>query len=369
MSVHDDLSRLETSELPPDEETALRLRIALEPELQSARALLEALPETFADLLHTPPPPGLDDRVLGVRRRPWRPLALGLLAAAAVLAVVLGLPRAPAALVLTDGIVAVDGRARVLAGDVEVEVDGNVEISVEPGGAPVRGTEAGGPMMRRSVGGSVVVAVIVGTATVRAGGAETVLVAGETTRVDAPETAPAAPAPRTNDAAGRIAELEAESRLLHALLENQETETNGTPIPWTNDLTRDYLPAAFERNLREAVATCAPDVEIVGFECSEPPCLAMLRPSGPAYGDEPTWYDRLVNNCPAWVDHYTSSVSGANGSVECPGGTEEPYHLLGWSYTLADPDRVFTREEQENRGKRFQARLREIKDDWPCKRR
>ena len=371
MNVHEALSRLQAGELPPDEADALRARIAREPEVRAAWELLEALPATFEDLLHTPPPPGLDDRILGAPRRSWRPLAVGLLAVAAVLAVVLGGRRAPVTLVVSDGSVEVDGRARVLAGAVQVDVDGSAEISVEPADGPARGTEAGGPMTRRSVvAGSVLVAVVVGTATVRAGGSETVLVAGESTRVGDGAEAPVPSGPSEgppNDLLRRNAELEAENRLLQNLLQNQEIETSGTPIPWTDDIPAAYRPEAFERNVREAVATCAPNVEIVGFACSEPPCLVLLRPPGPASGDGPTWYDALVNTCPAWVDRYTSSVDSANGVATCPDGTEESYHLLGASYTLADPSRTFTREEQENRSKRFQARIREIKANWACR--
>ena len=186
----------------------------------------------------------------------------------------------------------------------------------------------------------VTVAVLGGTATVRA-------------------AAPPAPAPPEPD-------LAAENAILRKRLADREAELRGTPIPWPTDLPEALTPAGFEARVREAVATCAPEVEVLGVECSEPPCLALLRaPRGRSpYGEGRTWYDDLVNDCPAWTEAYTSSVGWASGPVECDDGTTDRYNVLGWSSALA-PD-LFPPEAQENLGKRFSSRVDEIRRAWFC---
>ena len=101
-------------------------------------------------------------------------------------------------------------------------------------------------------------------------------------------------------------------------------------------------------------------MEILGFDCTEPPCLAMLRPP------RGNWWDDLVNLCPQWVDHYGSSVSSSSQSVTCGDGSKEHVQLLGWSRGLIDDTHPMTDEETENATKRFRARIAEAKAAWRC---
>jgi hypothetical protein len=362
MSVHQELSRLLEGDLPEAEARELSARIAADPEIAAGWARLRGLGAELRSALPVPPPPELDAQVLQrLSREPrrWtRWLAFAAVAAAAAVAISLATtwPRGPSELVLTEGVAEVDGRARVLAADAVVEVDGLARISVEPIDDLDRGTLSGGGTMsigRRtfSAGPGLVVTVVVlgGTATVRA--------------ADPPPPAAAPPVPAADMAAPNVA---AENAVLRKLLADQEAELQGTPVPWPSALPEALTPAGFERRVREAVSRCAPAVRVVSVECTEPPCLALLRaPRGQSpYGDGRTWYDDLVNDCPAWTDAYTSEVAWASGTVDCADGTTDRYDVLGWSTALA-PDR-FPAAERENRSKRFQTRIDEIRRGWTC---
>jgi hypothetical protein len=367
MSVHDDLSRLLEGDCTPSEREALLARIEQDPEAKALWAQLGALPRQFDALLHTPPPPHLDAALLAresSRQRPsWRPWIPLLLAAALLLWALW--PQPPAEILLAQGVQQLSGHLLLRAGDTRIELDGIAEISVEPAGEVPRVTGAGGELVSRrkiwmaaGAGALVTVVLYEGTAVVWAEDEPQTLQPGERVQVGTqpPDPAvPQAPGPVIPD---RIAALEAENALLKTMLEQLETEYRGTPIPWPADLPEALTPAGFERNVRAALEQCAPDVELLGFECQEPPCFALLRPS------KKDWWGRLVNQCPAWVDHYTNSVASASGSVQCEDGREEVYHMLGWSSQLLE--RELSEEERENQSKRFDARIDELRSNWKC---
>jgi len=163
--------------------------------------------------------------------------------------------------------------------------------------------------------------------------------------------------PGTSQQEQRVAQLEGELALQKLRKETLEYELYGEPIPWPEETPEKYEPKWFEDNLRRAVEECAPDVEIVGIECSEPPCLVLLREG------ERGWRDRLINECPGWVDHYGSSVSSSMGSLECAGGGEERYNIIGPStvgWLDQDP------ETKQNRKKRWTQRVEEARFNWEC---
>ncbi len=154
-----------------------------------------------------------------------------------------------------------------------------------------------------------------------------------------------------------VAFLEGELSLQQLRKQTLEYELYGEPIPWPEQVPEDFQPEAFQANVRGAVEECAPDVEVVGFDCSEPPCLVHLR------GGDEGWWNRLINECPGWVDRYGSTVSSSSGSLDCPGGTTERYRIVGpyreqpWS---EGPD------AEANQGKRFGQRVEQAKFEWEC---
>lgn len=391
------LSRLADGELDGEAQERLRARIAQEPALAEAWDRLDRLGLQVRALLDArPPPPALDARVVArvvaVDGQPARRAPIGGLALAAVVLVGIGLgvgvgvgagitrAQRVGEVALADGAARVDGRAELRVGELRIAVDGEAAITVEPADGAARVTASGGRMhgdtgrdgrasrrtawLAAAAGAAVTVAVFEGRAVVFAGDAPPITVpAGSRTTVGrAAKPAPSAPAPTgpTGDLAADNARLTQENALLQTMLSDLELEYRGTPVAWTDDIPAVYRQPAFERTVRDAVAACAPDLDVVGFECSEPPCFALLRPS------RDDWWDRLVNNCPAWRDAYTNSVSSASGTATCPDGTTERYQVLGWSYGLVAPPGGFTAEDEENRGKRFTARIDEIERNWAC---
>lgn len=154
-----------------------------------------------------------------------------------------------------------------------------------------------------------------------------------------------------------VAFLEGELALQRLRKQTLEVELYGEPILWPEQVPEEHRPEWFRDNFLQAVEECAPDVEVVGFDCSEPPCLVHLRGGGDG------WWDRLINGCPGWVDHYGNTVSSASGSVDCGGGVEERYQIVGpqreqpWS---DGPDAV------ENQRKRWDQRVEQATFDWEC---
>jgi len=172
-----------------------------------------------------------------------------------------------------------------------------------------------------------------------------------------PASGAAAVATGGEDLAQEIARLEGDLALQKLRKETLEHELYGEPLAWPEEIPERYEPDWFQENFRQAVAACAPDVEIVGFDCSEPPCLVQLR------GGDDGWWDRLINECPGWADLYGTRVGSASGSIECAGGGEERYRILGpgvAGWLDDDP------EAKENRRKRWAQRTEEIRYHWVC---
>jgi len=187
----------------------------------------------------------------------------------------------------------------------------------------------------------------------------------------APDDAPVEPAdageqtasPRRGDPIGssgmdraqleaHLAFLEGEVAMQRLRAQTLEHELFGEPVPWPDEVPREHEPSEFRANVRQAVEECAPDVEIVGFDCGEPPCLVHLR------GGDEGWWDRLINRCPRWVDPYGDAVSRASGTADCGGGSEERYEIVG--PTLEQPD------AGQDGARRWEQRVERARFEWEC---
>ncbi len=134
-------------------------------------------------------------------------------------------------------------------------------------------------------------------------------------------------------------------------------ELFGDPIPWPETVPERYRAAIFEENVRSALEACAAGVGIAGFECDEPPCLAMFR------GGEEGWWEELVQSCPDWIDAYGNTASITGGMVDCPGSGTERYSILG---PMAPELTGKGPEHGERWEKRWKQRTQEIEAAWEC---
>jgi ferric-dicitrate binding protein FerR (iron transport regulator) len=317
MSLYEDLSRLLEGDLPEADADALRRQIAEDPAVARAWAQVQNLKEDLVALEDEPPPRTLDQRVLDrvtarhpVQARPptrsrttWIAIA-GLAVGAAALLVLA--PWDTAEVLLVDGSEWVDGRARVQAADVWVEVDGRALVSVEPRGGSVRVPVEEDPMNVTShlaaavAGAAITVAVYEGSARIFPPEAEPITVAAGESRTLRPPASEAAPestavpvvravrmgpegtadlSPKPADAKERIAALEAELEQLRfeqALTRGQLVQTRGEPMAWPDKVDPSLEPETFEQRLQEALSE-AEAGDLLAIDCEEYPCIAYVE--------------------------------------------------------------------------------------------
>ncbi|MFZ5479352.1 MAG: hypothetical protein ACOZNI_21490 [Myxococcota bacterium] len=153
-----------------------------------------------------------------------------------------------------------------------------------------------------------------------------------------------------------VAALRAENALLRKVNEGLEIEVYGLAPAWPTDTPKSHREE-FEGNLRKALADCEVDVDLVGVDCSEPPCMAIFRNAGDDF-----WND-LINTCPGWVDRYGSSVSTNSGTVDCGDGRTEAVWRIGpGGWRAPEPEGAPDR----NVMLRMQARWDDMEAGWTC---
>ncbi len=156
----------------------------------------------------------------------------------------------------------------------------------------------------------------------------------------------------------RAADLQSEIDSLERLARAYEEELYGTPIPWPDEVPEPLSPDGFPAQVRTAVEACGGGVDLVAFDCSEPPCFALLRPR-----DE-GWREALIHDCPQWHEIYGKTTSGASFAVECADGSEERVEMVG--IPLKEVLGTDAQVEPGNSMKRLRARLTEQELRWSC---
>lgn len=148
-----------------------------------------------------------------------------------------------------------------------------------------------------------------------------------------------------------LADARAELRRLEKLADDRDAEANGVPIEWDDAVPAELQPDVVKEHIERAIKECDVPVDLIDWDCSEPPCLARMRSRG-------DWYMRLVG-CPAWTELYDNWTSMANDTIDCPDGAEEMGMISPYIEWLDE-------NQQENWNKRFQARIQRAKETWPC---
>ncbi len=133
----------------------------------------------------------------------------------------------------------------------------------------------------------------------------------------------------------------------------------GEPVRWTAKVPIELAPDRFRASLDEAVASCAPGLEVVTVACDEPPCLAALR-SAPTLRPDPQM-ERLVG-CGPWRVPLGPMVHRLRTSVDCGDGRAE------WVELVAPTPAPLRRAVGEQRlSDRLSYRWTRLLGSWACR--
>jgi len=124
--------------------------------------------------------------------------------------------------------------------------------------------------------------------------------------------------------------------------------------PTASDELKDadpvQFPKAFDAALRTAVKRCHVPVEIVLIDCSDSPCVAVLRVL------EEDWEYSLRFRCKGWQSGFGGATRQLSFDAECDDGTSEQVAIIS-PYGLSSGD------EEE---RRMTDRQASIKGKWRC---
>ncbi len=156
----------------------------------------------------------------------------------------------------------------------------------------------------------------------------------------------------------RSAELQGEIDTIDELARAYEEQLFGPPLAWPGQVPRELSEAGFRDQVELALGECDPDVDLIGFDCDEPPCLAVLRIRGE------DWRAELIDRCAPWAEPFGTQTSGISFAVTCADGSEEQAEMLGVPLhkVLGEAD-----DEQEGAmARRLEARKLEPQLRWAC---
>jgi hypothetical protein len=155
----------------------------------------------------------------------------------------------------------------------------------------------------------------------------------------------------------RVAELERDVALYTRLERTYEVELHGEPPAWPEELEEKYSAAGFQAIVEQAARDCDLGMDLVGFDCGEPPCYAHFVGAR---------QEADLGTCPAWVDAFGGSTSSASNKIDCDDGTSVRTHLVApdmdFLWDPGDEERGF----DANSWKRFSTRTRDAQLALAC---
>ena len=114
---------------------------------------------------------------------------------------------------------------------------------------------------------------------------------------------------------------------------------------------------------------CNVQVDVQGYDCTKPPCYAILRRDELAFSESDDWWSTL-KDCDEWNATYSQSVGITTDVITCPNGSKEGFTMLT-VHPREDPNWLMgskpDRSVIENADKRRRARKQSAMDGWQCK--
>lgn len=171
--------------------------------------------------------------------------------------------------------------------------------------------------------------------------------------------------PRRNDACQRrVAELEALVAMREQLVRQDGTSEppqGGASEPpqgeasivleWPEYVPRVHTQEGLEASIEEAAMDCGLPIEAVDTDCTEPPCIAILRNF--AEGDEVAWSQ--LSGCPVWQSRYPGGSHMHAETIDCGDGSEDRIVLVSGAWKELGPV-----------GQRWFERSQQLKNHWAC---
>lgn len=126
----------------------------------------------------------------------------------------------------------------------------------------------------------------------------------------------------------------------------------GGLAPWSGVTSPHERPSQFYADLQDARVACGLRTHVVGVECSEPPCIALLRQ---VEGDVPA----AIAACASWAEVLPQPRIDVS-KVACTSGREEVVLLVSPAAGERAPE-VAAAEDA-----RLEARRAAIREGWRC---
>jgi len=156
----------------------------------------------------------------------------------------------------------------------------------------------------------------------------------------------------------RLAELQGEIDTIEEQARTYEEQLFGPALAWPKQVPHELSSSGFRDQVEIALGECDPDVDLLGIDCSEPPCLALLRIRSE------DWRAKMVTECAPWSEPFGTQTSGISFSVTCADGSGERAEMIGAPLRKVLGE---TADEQaEAMSRRLQARMLEPQLHWVC---
>ncbi len=126
----------------------------------------------------------------------------------------------------------------------------------------------------------------------------------------------------------------------------------GGLAPWKGVLAAHERPSRFYEDLVAARTACPLRANVVGVECSEPPCIALLRQ---VEGDVAA----AIADCPSWAA-VLPSPRVESSKIACPSGREEVVLFVSPAAGERTPEVAAVEDA------RLALRRAALKDGWRC---